>query len=184
MGYAIAQAAANRGANVTLVSGRTNLKVPSNVNAIFVENANQMHSAVLDLAQSNDVYILSAAVADYTPKIKYSNKIKKNNSNIILELVKTPDILADLGKIDKNNKIICGFSMETENLLENSKKKLLSKNVDIIVANNINDFGAGFNTQTNKVHIITQNEVLNIPLMTKGELANVILDHILRFKKS
>ena len=184
MGYAIAEAAAKRGANVTLVSGKTSLKVPSGVNAIFVESASQMHKAVLDLAQSNDIYILSAAVADYTPKVKYSNKIKKNRSNIVLELVKTKDILEDLGKINNNSKIICGFSMETENLLENSKKKLIAKNADIIVANNINDAGAGFNVKTNKVHIITRNEVFDVPLMEKTELADVILDHILNLEKS
>ena len=183
MGYAIAEAAANRGANVTLISGRTNLKAPSNVNAILVESAKQMHAAVLTSAQSNDIYILAAAVADYTPKVKYSNKVKKNSSNIVLELVKTPDILADLGSANKDNKIICGFSMETENLLENSKKKLVAKNIDMIVANNINDFGAGFNVETNKVHIMTRNEVFNIPLMQKSELADVILDHILKLKK-
>ena len=184
MGYAIAEAAAKRGANVTLVSGRTSLEVPSGVNAIFVESASQMHKAVLDLAQSNDIYILSAAVADYTPKVKYSNKIKKNRSNIVLELVKTKDILEDLGKINNNSKIICGFSMETENLLENSKKKLIAKNADLIVANNINDAGAGFNVKTNKVHIITRNEAFDVPLMKKTELADVILDHILELKKS
>ena len=184
MGYAIAEAAAKRGANVTLVSGKTSLEVPSGVNAIFVESASQMHKAVLDLAQSNDIYILSAAVADYMPKVKYSNKIKKSRSNIVLELVKTKDILEDLGKINNNSKIICGFSMETENLLENSKKKLIAKNADLIVANNINDAGAGFDVRTNKVHIITRNEVFNIPLMKKTELADVILDHILKLKKS
>ena len=183
MGYAIAEAASNRGANVTLVSGRTEIEVPSGVNAIFVESAKQMHEAVLDSAQVNDIYILSAAVADYTPKVKYSNKIKKNQSNIVLELGKTKDILEDLGKINNNSRIICGFSMETENLLENSKKKLIAKNVDMIIANNINDFGAGFDIKTNKVHIITRNDVFDIPLMLKTELADVILDHILKLRK-
>lgn len=180
MGYAIAKVAAKRGAKVTLVSGRTNnLTVPAEVKALFVSSANDMYEAVLNVAKDQDICILAAAVADYTPKVKLDHKIKKTNSDMVLELVRTPDILASLRDNVNENTFLCGFSMETRDLLENSKKKLISKDVDMIVANNINDVGAGFGVDTNKVSIITRDSVLDVPLMTKEKLASVILDRIL-----
>lgn len=183
MGYAIAKAAAERGARVTLVSGRTdNLTVPYGVNVLFASSACDMQKTVLDVVGKQDICILAAAVADYTPKVKLDHKMKKTRSNIILELVRTPDILANLRDHVKKDTFLCGFSMETQDLLENSKKKLISKNVDMIVANNINDVGAGFGVDTNKVNIITRDNVLDILLMTKEKLAGVILDNILKYK--
>ncbi len=181
MGYAIAKVAADRGAKVTLVSGRTsNLAVPSNVKVLFAGSACDMQKAVLNVAKDQDICILAAAVADYAPKAKSNHKIKKTSSNMVLELTRTPDILESLREHVKEDTFLCGFSMETQNLLENSKKKLISKNADMIVANNINDSGAGFDVNTNKVSIITCDSVLDIPLMTKEKLAGVILDNILK----
>lgn len=181
MGYAIARAASERGAKVTLISGRiSNLDVPPDVEVLFVTSACDMYKAVMDVAEKQDICILAAAVADYTPKIKLDNKMKKTSSDMVLELVRTPDILASLRGHVKASTFLCGFSMETQNLLENSKKKLMSKNVDMIVANNINDVGAGFGVDTNKVSIITRDNVLDVPLMTKEKLANVIFDNILK----
>lgn len=183
MGYAIAKVAAERGARVTLVSGRTNnLAVPSGVDVLFASSACDMYKTVLDVVKNQDICILAAAVADYTPKVRLDHKMKKTDSNMVLELVRTPDILSSLREHVKENAFLCGFSMETQDLLENSKKKLTSKNVDMIVANNINDVGAGFGVDTNKVSIITRDNVLDIPLMTKEKLANVILDNILKYK--
>ncbi len=181
MGYAIAKVAADRGAKVTLVSGRTNnLAVPSNVKVLFANSACDMHKEVLNVAKDQDICILAAAVADYAPKAKSNHKIKKTSSNMILELTRTPDILSSLRGHVKEDTFLCGFSMETQDLLENSKEKLISKNADMIVANNINDSGAGFDVDTNKVSIITRDSVLDIPLMTKEKLAGVILDNILK----
>ena len=183
MGYAIAKVAAERGARVTLVSGRTDsLTVPSGVDVLFVSSANDMYKTVLDVVEKQDICVLAAAVADYTPKVKLGHKMKKTDSNMILELVRTPDILASLRAHVKKDTFLCGFSMETQDLLENSKKKLISKNVDMIVANNINDVGAGFGVDTNKVNIITRDKILDIPLMTKEKLAGVILDNVLKYK--
>ena len=180
MGYAIAKVAAERGARVTLVSGRTNnVTVPDGVEVLFASSANDMYKTVLNIAKDQDICILAAAVADYTPKVKLDHKIKKTESDMVLELVRTPDILSSLREHVKEDTFLCGFSMETQDLLENSKKKLISKNVDMIVANNINDDGAGFGVDTNKVSIITHDDVLDIPLMTKEKLASVILDNIL-----
>lgn len=180
MGYAIAKVAAERGARVTLVSGRTNnVTVPDGVEVLFASSANDMYKTVLNIAKDQDICILAAAVADYTPKVKLDHKIKKTESDMVLELVRTPDILSSLREHVKEDTFLCGFSMETQDLLENSKKKLISKNVDMIVANNINDDGAGFGVDTNKVSIITRDDVIDIPLMTKEKLASVILDNIL-----
>lgn len=181
MGYAIVKVAADRGAKVTLVSGRTNnLVVPSNVKVLFANSACDMQKAVLNVAQDQDVCILVAVVADYAPKVKSNHKIKKTSSDMVLEFTRTPDILSSLRDHVKEDTFLCGFSMETQDLLENSKKKLISKNVDMIVANNINDSGAGFDVDTNKVSIITCDIVLDIPLMAKEKLAGVILDNILK----
>lgn len=180
MGYAIAKVAAERGARVTLVSGRTNnVTVPDGVEVLFASSANDMYKTVSNIARDQDICILAAAVADYTPKVKLDHKIKKTESDMVLELVRTPDILLSLREHVKEDTFLCGFSMETQDLLENSKKKLISKNVDMIVANNINDDGAGFGVDTNKVSIITRDDVIDIPLMTKEKLASVILDNIL-----
>ena len=178
MGYAIARKAALRGAKVTLVSGKTYIDKPEFVDVIDVKSASDMYVAVKDNYKGQDIIIKTAAVADYTP-INYSdNKMKKKDGDMSVELTRTKDILAYLGE-HKDNQYVCGFSMETENLLENSKKKLEKKNVDMIVANNLNDTGAGFGTDTNKVNIITKDECRDISLMSKEELADVILDEIM-----
>lgn len=142
-----------------------------------------MYNAVLENYKEYDIIIKAAAVSDYTPVYKNENKIKKSEENFILELKKTKDILAFLGKSKENNQFICGFSMETENLIENSRKKLINKNVNMIVANNLNIEGAGFSVDTNLVTIITEKTETTLPLMDKDKVANTILSFISSFKE-
>lgn len=179
MGYAIAKKAAYRGAKVTLVTGKTNIEKPMFVDIVDVKSAKDMYEAVKDNYENQDIIIKSAAVADYTPTNYADHKIKKKDGDISIELERTNDILAYLGEHKKEGQFICGFSMETENLIENSKAKLEKKNVDMIVANNLNDRGAGFGVDTNKVTIITKCNDKNIELMSKDMLADVILDEII-----
>ena len=178
MGYAIARKAALRGAKVTLVSGKTYIDKPKFVDMIDVKSAKDMYHAVEDNYKAQDIIIKTAAVADYTPMNYQDNKMKKKDDDMSIELTRTKDILAYLGENKLENQFICGFSMETENLLDNSKAKLDKKNVDMIVANNLNDKGAGFGVDTNKVTIITKDECKELNLMSKEELADVILDEI------
>ncbi len=182
MGYALAKAAMLRGANVTLISGRTNLLPINFVNTINVLSASDMFSKVTELADKNDIIIKAAAVADYTPKEIFDSKIKKSDNSYSLELKRTEDILKYLGE-QKKGYFLCGFSMETENLLENSRKKLVSKNADMIVANTISEEGSGFGFDTNKVTIITKDNNEELPLMSKNETAHRILDAILKEKQ-
>ena len=141
-----------------------------------------MQKAVLNVAQDQDVCILVAVVADYAPKVKSNHKIKKTSSDMVLEFTRTPDILSSLRDHVKEDTFLCGFSMETQDLLENSKKKLISKNVDMIVANNLKEQGAGFGTDTNRVTIISEKEEKNLELMSKEEVADEILNYILEMK--
>lgn len=180
MGYELAKCAMLRGANVTLISGVTNIKKPSFVDVIQVVSAKDMYDKVIENYEKADIIIKSAAVADYTPKQTSQNKIKKSDSEMTLELCKTQDILAYLGKHKKQNQFICGFSMETENMIENSSKKLISKNADMIVANNLKVEGAGFQGDTNIVTIITKNNIIDNCIMSKAEVATKILDEILK----
>lgn len=182
MGYALAKMARNFGAEVTLVTGQTNLDAIRDVNTIQVTSAKDMAEAVFMHNQDSDIMILSAAVADYTPKEVAENKIHKSGEGMNLELTKTTDILATIGKEKKENQVIIGFAMETENLLESAKKKLEKKNCDYIVANNLREKGAGFAHDTNKVTIISKGEMKELPLLSKEETASEILKYCVKGK--
>lgn len=176
MGYAIADIASKRGANVTLISGPANIEKPMFVNAIDIESADDMYNLVMDNIYNADILIKAAAVADYTIENPGSEKLKKKDDDLTLELTRTKDILKSVGERKRENQVICGFSMETNNLIENSKKKLISKNCDMIVANNLNDEGAGFKVDTNKVSIITNENVKDFDVLSKREVAGEVLD--------
>lgn len=179
MGYAIARRAMLRGANVTLVSGPTNLTPPPFVNVIPIQSASDMFEAITSQAPEQDIIIKSAAVADYTPQTVATEKIKKKDGDMAIPLSRTQDILSYLGEHKPQGQLLCGFSMETENMLENSKKKLEKKKADLIVANNLKDTGAGFGTDTNIVTMITKEEVIELPLLSKEEVADALLDQLL-----
>ena len=179
MGYAIAKIASLRGADVTLVSGPVSIEPPRFVNVINVESAEEMFNEVSSKADSMDIIIKAAAVADYTPVSVADEKIKKKDGDMSIPLKRTKDILKYLGENKKENQFICGFSMETENLLENSKKKLEKKNVDMIVANNVKVEGAGFGVDTNVVTLITKDGYKELPQMSKEDVAAAILDAII-----
>lgn len=182
MGYALAEAAQQRGANVTLVSGKTNLKSPDGVTVVPVTSAQDMYRAVLGISDEYDVIIKTAAVADYRPKQAAQNKIKKSDADLSIPLVRNPDILAELGRRKRDSQFLCGFSMETENLLANSADKLQKKNADMIVANSLTVPGAGFGADTNLVSIITREGISQLERMPKAQLAQVILDTILKLR--
>ena len=179
MGYAIAHAAMLRGADVTLVSGPTALKYPPLVRTIPIVTAQEMYEAVTREAEHADIIIKAAAVADYTPETVADNKIKKSDSDLSIPLRRTRDILGYLGTHRRPGQFLCGFSMETEHMLENSRKKLSKKNLDMIVANNVKDAGAGFQGNTNVITMITQDSITQLPLMDKEEAAHAILTEIL-----
>jgi phosphopantothenoylcysteine decarboxylase/phosphopantothenate--cysteine ligase len=181
MGYEIAKVAANLGANVIIVSGPTHqIADHSLIQVIPVENANEMYDATHKHFNDSDIAILSAAVADYKPKHIAKEKIKKNDPTLKLELEKTKDILASLGKI-KKHQILVGFALETHNELENAIKKLKSKNLDLIVLNSLKDEGAGFGGVTNKVTVIGKDEnITNYPLKSKAEVALDLFNEILK----
>lgn len=178
MGYALAKMAMLRGADVTLVTGKTNIPKPHFVKIIEVESAKEMFEAVDRIFDSQDIAIMSAAVADYRPKTVAEQKIKKKDGESVIELERTEDILATMAA-RKKNQIVCGFSMETENMLNNSKAKLEKKNLDMICANNLKVAGAGFGTDTNVVTLITKDSVEELPLMSKEEVAEEILNRIM-----
>ena len=179
MGYAIAKMAANRGADVTLVSGPTNIEPPSNIKKLIkVQSAKDMYDAIIDNFDENQVIIKIAAVADYKPKNYSDKKIKKSNDDLIIELDRNKDIAYELGKI-KKNKILVGFAAETNDLIENAKGKISKKNLDFIVANDLTESGAGFGTDTNIVKIIDKDgNIAKYPQMKKDEVADVILDKV------
>ncbi len=179
MGYALAEAAMLRGAEVTLISGPTAIEPPMFVNVIPIISAQEIFEKVATNATENDIIIKAAAVADYRPKEVCDEKIKKSDHDTEIELERTTDILAYLGK-NKGKTFLCGFSMETENMLENSRRKLDKKNLDMIVANNLKDKGAGFGVDTNLITIITRDRELQLELMSKQDAANCILDEIIR----
>lgn len=182
MGYAIAKMAMLRGAEVTLVSGPVALRQPMFVKVVPVISAEDMYQAVLARAEEQDMIIKAAAVADYRPAETANEKIKKTETEAQLKLEKTTDILAELGK-HKGNTILCGFSMETEHMLENSRKKLEKKNLDMIAANNLKQEGAGFGTNTNVLTLITKEGERQLDLMSKEEAANCLLEELLAIKK-
>ena len=179
MGYAIARAAACRGANVTLVSGPVNIAKPLFVNTIDIISAEDMFNAVKDNYEKQHIIIKAAAVADYTPVDVADNKIKKSDGDMSIPLKRTTDILKFLGENKKEGQFICGFSMETENMLENSRAKLDKKNADMIVANSLKTEGAGFGTDTNVVTLITRDKVKEYEMMSKNDVADAILDAII-----
>ena len=178
MGYAIAKRAMLRGAEVTLVTGPVAITPPPFVNVIPVKSAKDMFDAVTEHADEQDIIIKSAAVADYTPSQVATEKVKKKENDMSIALNQTQDILSYLGQHKKAGQILCGFSMETENMLENSKQKLKKKNADIIVANNLKEQGAGFGTDTNVVTMITKEQVKELPILSKEEVAEALLDEI------
>lgn len=181
MGYAIAKAAMLRGAEVTLISGQTSITPPLFVDVINITSAEDMFNAVAKNAENADFIFKAAAVADYTPTDYSDNKIKKKDGDMSIPLKRTRDILAYLGQNRRDNQIICGFSMETENMLENSRQKLLKKNVDMICANNLKVEGAGFGVDTNIITVITANNVTELPLQSKDSAANAIIDEAVNF---
>jgi phosphopantothenoylcysteine decarboxylase/phosphopantothenate--cysteine ligase len=179
MGYAIARAAANRGAEVTLVSGPTALKVPQFVNTVQIRTAQEMYDAVMRFAPESDIIIKAAAVADYRPASVADNKLKKGEGELSIQLARTTDILAALGASKKPGQFLCGFSMETENMLENSMKKLKKKNLDLIAANNLKVAGAGFQVDTNVLTLIGPDSAKELPLLSKDEAADALLNEII-----
>ena len=180
MGYAIARAAARRGADVTLISGPTALSEPSFVNTVHVRSAQEMYDAVMLYAPEADIIIKAAAVADYRPASLADNKLKKGEGELFIPLARTKDILVALGSNRKPGQFLCGFSMETENILENSIKKLKKKNLDLIAANNVKIAGAGFQVDTNVLTLIGPDFVRELPLVSKDEAADALLDEIMR----
>lgn len=182
MGYAIAKQAGMRGAKVTLVSGPVALEAPKGVEVVPVVSAKDMADVVWERADKMDMIIKAAAVADYRPVTTYEDKVKKSGDDMNIALERTDDILAHLGKNKKEGQILCGFSMETKDMLENSKVKLKKKNLDVIVANNLKMAGAGFGTDTNIVTLITKDEVKELPILSKEEVADRILSFLLGLK--
>ena len=179
MGYAVARAAAYRGARVTLVTGPVNLKPPMFVDVVPVESAREMFEAVTSRSGEMDMIVKSAAVADYRPGTVGAEKIKKSDGDMSIALERTDDILGWLGSHRREGKILCGFSMETQNMLENSAAKLEKKHVDMIVANNLKVSGAGFGTDTNVVTFITKDGAEELPMLTKDEVAHRLLDRLM-----
>jgi len=183
MGYSIAKACMLRGANVTLVTGKTTIKPPMFTNVVPITSAQDMYDAVTSRSAEMDIIIKSAAVADYRPSNVATEKVKKKDGDMAIPLERTNDILKHLGENKKDGQFLCGFSMETENMLENSKAKLVKKNLDMIVANNLKVEGAGFQGDTNIVTLITADSVKELPIMTKEEVAFSLLDEILKLRK-
>lgn len=179
MGYAIAKAAMLRGAEVTLVSGRTAIEAPLFVNVVPIVTAKDMFEAVTGIGNEQDIIIKAAAVADYRPAVVSSEKVKKKEGQMSIELERTDDILKYLGENKREGQFLCGFSMETQNMISNSRAKLEKKNLDMVAANNVKEAGAGFQGDTNVLTLITQKEETSLPLMSKEDAANQLLDKIL-----
>lgn len=183
MGYAIAGCAAYRGAQVVLVTGRTHIEPPIFTKVIKVTDAESMYNAVMSEIDDADIIVMAAAVADYTPAQVSDEKLKKKDGDMSVEMKRTRDILKEAGKIKKANQYICGFAMETQNLIENAKAKLEAKNADMIVANSLRTEGAGFGTATNVATLINSEEIKQLPIMSKDELAEIILDEAIKSLK-
>ena len=178
MGYALARAAMHRGAEVTLVTGPVSLKRPEFVKVVEITTAAELYQAVTAISDEQDVIIKAAAVADYRPAAVSREKVKKTGEQMSIELERTEDTLRALGERKREGQFLCGFSMETEHMLEHSREKLVKKNLDMIVANNAKVDGAGFGTDTNVVTILTADEEYSLPKMSKEEVAHRILDAI------
>ena len=183
MGYAIAKMAMLRGAEVTLVSGPTAIEPPLFVKVVPVTSARDMFEAVTGVSDQQDIIIKAAAVADYRPKQVSEDKVKKKDDQVSIELERTDDILKYLGQHKKNGQFLCGFSMETKDMIGNSRAKLEKKNLDMVAANNLKVEGAGFQGDTNVLTLITQDEEVSLPLMSKEDAALKILDKIISLMK-
>lgn len=179
MGYAIAKECMLRGADVTLVSGETSIEPPKFIKIINIKSAKEMFEAVTKVSDNQDIIIKAAAVADYRPASVSDQKMKKKDEDLSVPMERTDDILKFLGEHRRIGQFLCGFSMETENMIENSRAKLIKKNIDMIIANNLKDSGAGFGTDTNLVTMITKDGEKSFELMSKGEVAKTIIDEIL-----
>ena len=179
MGFALARVAAKRGADVTLVTGPVNLSTPLGVERVDIVSAEDMYNEITSRAPEKDIIIMAAAIADYTPVSVADNKIKKQDGDMSIPLKRTKDVLKGLGENKKEGQFICGFSMETENMLENSKAKLVKKNADMICANNLKVPGAGYKVDTNIITIIKKDSVREPPIMSKDEAAYEILSEII-----
>ena len=184
MGYALARVCRRRGAEVTLVSGKTNLEAPYGVTLVPVTSAQDMFEAVSSRAKEQDLIIKAAAVADYRPVTVAENKIKKSPGDMSIALERTTDILAWLGEHRREGQVLCGFAMETEHMVEHAKEKLTRKHVDMIAANNVKVAGAGFGTDTNVVTLITEDGAEELAKMSKEEVASRILDALLRLRRN
>lgn len=184
MGHALARVCRRRGAEVTLVSGKTNLEVPYGVTLVPVTSAQDMFEAVSSRAKEQDMIIKAAAVADYRPVAVAENKIKKSPGDMSIALERTTDILAWLGEHRREGQVLCGFAMETEHMVEHAKEKLTGKHVDMIAANNVKVAGAGFGTDTNVVTLITEDGVEELAKMSKEEVASRIVDALLRLREN
>lgn len=183
MGYSLAKRAFQLGARVTLVSGPTNLEAPYGIELIKIKSASDMFEAVKVNFEKQDYIIKAAAVGDYRVKEIATNKIKKHDDSLNLKMIKNDDILAFLGA-NKTNQVICGFAMETQDLIKNAQDKFIRKNCDLLVANDLFEDGAGFKTDTNKVTLISKNEIKEIELMTKNELSDIILNKLIEIKEN
>lgn len=182
MGYALAKMAALKGADVTLVSGPVSIKAFSGIDVVSVKSAQDMYEAVTSRSAEADIIIMCSAVADYTPAEYHDQKVKKKDEDMSIPLKRTQDILKYLGEHKCDGQMLIGFSMETENLMENSRKKLTKKNADIICANSVNENKTGFAVDTNQVTLITQEEVKELPLCSKEETAEMILDYAYTYR--
>lgn len=179
MGYAIAKCAAYRGARTVLVTGRTHIEAPILMRVINITDAESMYNAVMSEISDADIIVMAAAVADYTPAQTSSEKLKKKDSDMQVELKRTRDILKEIGSIKRSDQYVCGFAMETQNLIDNARAKLAAKNADMIVANSLRTEGAGFGTATNVATLIKPDQINQLPIMSKDELAEIILDEAL-----
>lgn len=179
MGYAIAKAAMRRGAEVTLVTGKTDLTPPISVETVDITSAAEMADAVKSRADKQDIIIKAAAVADYRPRYTADEKIKKKDDDMSITLERTEDILGYLGAHKREGQFLCGFSMETENMEHNSREKLRKKNLDLIVANNLKQAGAGFGTDTNIVTLMSETDTVQLPMLSKEEVADRLLTYIM-----
>ena len=182
MGFEIAQAARNLGADVTLVTGKTALKAPYAIETVHIKSAADMFEAVTSRSDACDFIVMSAAVADYTPAVTADEKMKKKDDDLSIPLVRTKDILKTLGERKTAKQVLCGFAMETQNLLENARKKLIGKNADMIVANNLKVAGAGFAHDTNVATFILKDGIVENPLQTKEDLAYIIWEQLVKIR--
>lgn len=183
MGYAIARAAMMRGAEVTLVTGKTQIAPPIDMQVVETESAADMAETVKACAEKQDIIIKAAAVADYRPRVAAAEKLKKKEDDLTIELERTEDILAFLGAHKRKDQFLCGFSMETENMIDNSRVKLEKKNLDLIAANNLKETGAGFGVDTNIVTLLSKEDTVQLPMMSKAEVADKLLDYIMEHRK-